>query len=59
MRDLVQAVRSDERGQDLIEYVLIIVFIALGVALALLTLKNSIVGVFNTTASTFNSQAGS
>lgn len=59
MRDFVHLWWADERGQDLVEYVLIIVFIALGVAAALLALRGSVEGVFNKAASTFNSQAGS
>jgi Flp pilus assembly pilin Flp len=58
MNRLARALWDDARGQDLVEYVLIIVFIALGVAAALIALRGSIVGVFNRTASTFSGQAG-
>jgi len=59
MNAVVKALWDDARGQDLVEYVLIIVFIALGVAAALLALRGSIESVFTRTANTFNGQTGS
>lgn len=59
MSHLVNALWNDQSGQDLVEYVLIIVFIALGVAAALLALRGSIESVFTRTANTFNGQTGS
>ncbi len=57
MAHLVQALWSDQSGQDLVEYVLIIVLIALGVAVALTAFKGAITKAFNNAASTLNSQA--
>lgn len=59
MAHLVKALWSDQSGQDLVEYVLIIVLIALGVAVALTAFKGAITGAFNKASSTLNTQAGS
>lgn len=58
MSQIVKALWSDQSGQDLVEYVLIIVLIALGVALALTAFKGSINNAFNNAANTLNGQAG-
>jgi Flp pilus assembly pilin Flp len=58
MAQLVQALWNDQAGQDLVEYVLIIILIALGVAIALTAFKNAITNAFNSASSTLNSQAG-
>ena len=58
MTHFVKALWDDQSGQDLVEYVLIIVLIALGVAVALTLFQNAIKGAFNHAASTLNTQAG-
>lgn len=58
MTQLTRALWSDQAGQDLVEYVLIIVVIALGVFAALTALKNGLGSAFNNAASKLNAQAG-
>lgn len=58
MKAVAGALWNDDQGQDLVEYVLIIVFIALGVAAALIALRGSIENVFTQASNTFNGQAG-
>lgn len=58
-RDFAGRLWREERGQDLVEYVLIIVVIALGVFAAMVILRNSMGGAFNKAVSDFNTQSGS
>jgi len=46
---------SEEKGQDLIEYALLIVLVALVVALALPTVTTALSGVYNRIATTLGS----
>ena len=46
MREFLDALWSDDSGQDLTEYVLLIVIIALGVTLAAIALREEIINVF-------------
>jgi Flp pilus assembly pilin Flp len=57
MSHLVNALWKDQSGQDLVEYVLIIVLIALGVAVALTAFKGAITNAFNNASTTLNTQA--
>lgn len=58
MTQFTQALWSDQSGQDLVEYVLIILVIALGVFAALTALKGGLSSAFNKAANDLNSQAG-
>ena len=49
---LIKALASDERGQDLVEYALLLVFIALAAIAVLPTLGSAINNVFSQSAST-------
>lgn len=51
METLLQQLWSDESGQDLVEYVLIIVLVALAVVAALEFLGGAITQVFNNAGS--------
>lgn len=59
LRDFVARFWGEDRGQDLIEYVLIIVVIALGVGAAMLLLRGAMGAAFNKAVSDFNTQSGS
>jgi Flp pilus assembly pilin Flp len=50
MRHLIQTLARDESGQDLTEYVLLIVIIALAVGTALVALRDEILSLFNDAA---------
>ncbi len=50
MQQLSQAFWSDETGQGLVEYALIIALVAVGLIAILLVLRNSIGNVFNNAA---------
>lgn len=50
LQSKVAALRTDERGQGLVEYALIIALIAILVIGAVIGLKNQIVGIFNQVA---------
>ena len=52
MRALLNALWADESGQDLTEYVLLVVIIALGVTVAVVALRDEISAVFNQAVST-------
>jgi pilus assembly protein Flp/PilA len=54
MKSLWQAFWSDESGQGLVEYALIIALVAVGLIAILLVLRNSIGNVFNNAASQLN-----
>ena len=55
MRALMNALWQDESGQDLTEYVLLLVIIALGVTVAVVALKDEIETVFNDAATELQS----
>ena len=54
MQTLWQAFWSDESGQGLVEYALIIALVAVGLIAILLVLRNSIGNVFNNAATQLN-----
>jgi pilus assembly protein Flp/PilA len=54
MGSLWKALWSDESGQGLVEYALIIALIAVGLIAILLVLRNSIGNVFNNAATQLN-----
>jgi len=54
MRDTWQIFWSDEAGQGLVEYALIIALVAVGLIAILLVLRNSIGNVFNNAAGQLN-----
>jgi len=54
MRSLWKGLWSDESGQGLVEYALIIALIAVGLIAILLVLRNSIGNVFNNAATQLN-----
>jgi pilus assembly protein Flp/PilA len=54
MESMWQAFWSDESGQGLVEYALIIALIAVGLIAILLVLRNSIGNVFNNAATQLN-----
>lgn len=56
--NIAKCLWSDERGQDLVEYMLIIVVIALGIGAAMLILRGSMEGAFNKAVSDFSTQSG-
>lgn len=47
---------DDESGQDMVEYVMIIVFLALAVTVALLAMQGSMSDVFTNTSETVQSE---
>jgi pilus assembly protein Flp/PilA len=54
MQSVWQAFWSDETGQGLVEYALIIALVAVGLIAILLVLRNSIGNVFNNAATQLN-----
>jgi pilus assembly protein Flp/PilA len=54
MRQSWQAFLSDDTGQGLVEYALIIALVAVGLIVILLVLRNSIGSVFNNAATQLN-----
>ncbi len=48
MRSLINRLKKDEAGQDLIEYALLAAFVALGSVAALIVLGPAILNLFNT-----------
>ena len=54
MQAVLRAFWSDESGQGLVEYALIIALIAVGLIAILLVLRNSIGNVFNNAAEQLN-----
>ena len=49
---------SDDAGQGLVEYALIIALVAIGLIVILTLLRNSIGNVFNSTRNTLNNAPG-
>ena len=58
MLELFQALWTDESGQDLAEYALLIALIALAVIVAVTLLGGTIANVFNTVSSTLTTVPG-
>lgn len=58
MEGVIERLWSDQRGQDLVEYVLIIVVIVLAIGAAMLILRGAIETSFNHAASDFTTQSG-
>jgi pilus assembly protein Flp/PilA len=56
MLELFQALWTDESGQDLAEYALLIALIALAVIVAVTLLGSRVANVFNTIGSTLEAQ---
>ena len=54
MQDFYRAFWSEESGQGLVEYALIIALVAVGLIAILLVLRNSIGNVFNNAAGQLN-----
>ena len=52
MMELMKRFMKDEEGQDLVEYALLLVFLALAAITVLATLGNSVNNVFSRSAST-------
>jgi pilus assembly protein Flp/PilA len=58
MSALARQFMSDETGQGLVEYALIIALVAIGLIVILTLLRNSIGNVFNYTRNTLNTTPG-
>jgi pilus assembly protein Flp/PilA len=58
MQSFLRTFWSDETGQGLVEYALIIALVAVGLVAILLVLRNSIGRVFNNAASVLNTAPG-
>ena len=58
MSALVRQFMSDESGQGLVEYALIIALVAIGLIVILTLLRNSIGNVFNVTRNTLDATPG-
>lgn len=58
MSALARQFMSDDSGQGLVEYALIIALVAIGLIVILTLLRNSIGNVFNTTRNTLNTTPG-
>lgn len=56
LRSVFRQLWNDETGQDMVEYVLILVFLALTVAVALLSYQGSLSDVFRNTSETVQTQ---
>jgi pilus assembly protein Flp/PilA len=54
MQEVWRALSSDDSGQGLVEYALIIALVAVGLIAILLVLRNSIGNVFNNAAEQLN-----
>ena len=57
VRELIQRLWQEEQGQDLTEYALLMVLVALGAIASTKTMANTISNVFSNAASTFASAA--
>jgi pilus assembly protein Flp/PilA len=55
MSELLRNFWSDESGQGLVEYVLIIALVSIGLTIVMLLFRNSIGNVFKTVSNTLNS----
>lgn len=54
MSELLREFWSEESGQGLVEYVLIIALVSIGLTLVMLLFRNSIGNVFKTVSNTLN-----
>ena len=59
MKALLNSFWSDESGQGLVEYVLIIALVAIGLTLVMLVFRNSIGNIFDVISSTLNNAPSS
>lgn len=57
MRELIRRLWREEQGQDLTEYALLMVLVALAALTSMKTLANTVSNVFSNAASTFASVA--
>jgi pilus assembly protein Flp/PilA len=57
--NVIRAIWTDERGQGLVEYALIIALVAVGLIAILLVLRNSVGNVFNNAATTLENSPAS
>ncbi len=57
MRELIRGLWRGEQGQDLTEYALLMVLLALAALTSMKTLANTVSNVFSNAASTFASAA--
>lgn len=55
MKQILSALVSDESGQDLVEYALVVALISLGSIATMKTLANSISDMFGTVGTSLNS----
>ena len=58
MRELVNRFMSNESGQGLVEYALIIALVAIGLIAILVLFRNAIGNVFNTSKNRLNNAPG-
>ena len=58
MRALVSSFMTDESGQGLVEYALIIALVAIGLIAILVLFRNAIGNVFNTSKNRLNNAPG-
>ena len=59
MSELLRKFWSDDSGQGLVEYVLIIALVSIGLTIVMLVFRNSIGNVFKTVSNTLNSAPAS
>lgn len=59
MSDLLRKFWSDDSGQGLVEYVLIIALVSIGLTIVMLLFRNSIGNVFKTVSNTMNTAPSS
>ena len=59
MSELLRKFWSDDSGQGLVEYVLIIALVSIGLTIVMLIFRNSIGNVFKTVSTTLNSAPAS
>ena len=57
MKDILVRLWNEEEGQDLTEYALLLVLLALAAVTALRGLATALTGVFNNAATNLNTQA--
>jgi Flp pilus assembly pilin Flp len=58
MRNFIQQFREDESGQDLIEYTLLLAFVALASASLFVSAGNSITGIWGSASNQLSNAAG-